>query len=310
MEKREYTAAACDAGTRLDVLAAAAFSVTRASAQKAIEEARLTVGGAEKEKNYKVRTGDLLTLILPDARPAEAEAQDLPLGIVYQDDWLAVVNKPKGMVVHPAPGNPDRTLVNALLYHLDGLSGVGGVLRPGIVHRIDKNTSGLLMVAKNDEAHLALSAQIKDHSFLRRYEAILVGNLKEDEGTIDAPIGRHPVKRKQMAVTPDGRPARTDFRVLERFSGFCRVELTLHTGRTHQIRVHTAHLGHPVLGDTLYGGGKTPFEKKHKDLICEQTLHARDLGFIHPKTGEYMEFSAAPPEYFVRLEELLRGILS
>ena len=295
-----------DAGKRLDKLASEAFSASRAALQRLLDEGALTVNGQKKEKNYKTKAGDLLSLTVPDAKAPGVEAQDLPLQIVYEDEWLAVVDKPKGMVVHPAAGNPDKTLVNALLFHLHDLSGVGGVLRPGIVHRIDKNTSGLLMVAKNDEAHNALAAQIKEHSFFRRYEAILVGNLRDDGGTVDAPIGRHPVKRKQMAVVPDGREARTDYRVIERFPGFCRVELTLHTGRTHQIRVHMAHLGHPVLGDTLYGGGRTPFEKKHKDIICEQTLHARDLGFVHPKTGEYMEFSSPLPAYFEKLIDLLR----
>ena len=282
-------------GARLDSAAAELFEKTRSGIQKLIADGALTVNGAVKDKNHKVRVGEELTLILPEPKKDRAEPEDLPLEILYEDEDLAVVNKPKGMVVHPAAGNETGTLVNALLYKLDRLSTINGVIRPGIVHRIDKNTSGLLMVAKNDRAHNALASQIKDHSFLRRYEAILVGNLKDDGGTVNAPIGRHPVKRKQMAVVPDGRPARTDYRVLERYEGFCRVELTLHTGRTHQIRVHMAHLGHPVLGDTLYGGGRTPFEKAHKDLICEQTLHARDLGFIHPTSGEYMEFSAPVP---------------
>ena len=302
-----HTVSAEEAGARLDALAASCFETSRAAVQRAIEEGNLTVNGAKKEKNYKAKAGDRLALILPPPTKSEALPEDLPIEIVYEDADLAVVNKPKGMVVHPAAGNPDGTLVNALLFRLDNLSGVGGVLRPGIVHRIDKNTSGLLMVAKNDDAHRSLSEQIKEHSFHRVYEAILVGNLKDDAGSVDAPIGRHPVKRKQMAVVPDGRPARTDWRVIERYNGFCRVELTLYTGRTHQIRVHMAHLGHPVLGDTLYGGGKTPFERARKALICEQTLHARDLGFIHPRTGEYLEFSAPLPEYFDKIIMLLKA---
>ena len=307
MEEKRYIATEKDEGGRLDVLAAAAFDQTRAYIQKAVAEGRLTVGGKTKPKNYQVKSGDLLCLSLPVPIAAEAKAEDIPLRILYEDADLAVVYKPKGMVVHPAAGNESGTLVNALLFHLDALSGIGGVVRPGIVHRIDKNTSGLLMVAKNDKAHNALSAQIKEHSFLRRYEAIVVGSLKDDKGEIDAPIGRHPVKRKQMAVVPDGREARTDYKVLERFSGFTLVELTLHTGRTHQIRVHMAHIGHPVLGDTLYGGGKTSFEKKHKALLCEQTLHAGTLGFIHPSTGRYMEFTEPLPAYFEKLLGLLRS---
>ena len=306
MEEKRYTATEKDGGSRLDVLAAAVFDKTRASVQKSLEEGFLTVNGQAKPKNYPVKSGDLLCLSLPAPKSAEAKAEDIPLRILYEDKDLAVVYKPKGMVVHPAAGNESGTLVNALLYHLDALSGINGVIRPGIVHRIDKNTSGLLMVAKNDKAHNALAAQIGEHSFLRRYQAIVVGNLKDDEGSVDAPIGRHPVKRKQMAVVPDGRPARTDYKVLERFQGFTLVELTLHTGRTHQIRVHMAHVGHPVLGDTLYGAGKTPFEKKHKALLIEQTLHAGTLGFVHPTTGQYMEFTEPLPEYFEKLLDLLR----
>lgn len=302
----EYTVLPESAGARLDALSAEAFGKTRSAIQKLLESGDLTVNGGKKEKNYKVRVGDVLTLTLPCPKKDRAEAEDLPLEIVYEDADLAVVNKPKGMVVHPAAGNESGTLVNALLFRLDSLSGINGVIRPGIVHRIDKNTSGLLMVAKNDEAHNGLAAQIKDHSFLRRYAAIVVGNLPCDEGVVDAPIGRHPVKRKQMAVVGDGRNAVTRYRVLERFRGFCLVELTLETGRTHQIRVHMAYLGHPVLGDTLYGGGKTPFEKKHKALLCEQTLHARDLGFVHPSNGSYMEFTSELPDYFKKLILLLR----
>lgn len=305
MDKQDYTVPEEQKGVRLDALAAEVFDKTRSAIQKLLDDGFLTVNGSKKEKNYKVRVGDILTLTLPCPKKDKAEAEDLPITVVYEDGDLAVVNKPKGMVVHPAPGNESGTLVNALLYRLDSLSGINGVVRPGIVHRIDKNTSGLLMVAKNDRAHNALASQISDHSFLRRYEAIVVGNLPQDEGMIDAPIGRHPVKRKQMAVVPSGRPALTRYKVLGRYAGFTHVELTLETGRTHQIRVHMAHVGHPVLGDTLYGGGKTPFEKKHKALLCEQTLHARDLGFVHPATGEYMEFTSEVPPYFKKLLEIL-----
>lgn len=307
MEIKDRVAFEAEAGKRLDVFASEAFGVSRASAQKHVANGALTVNGSVKDKNYRIRVGDRLTFVLPEPAPSAVEAQDLPLEIVYEDADLAVVNKPKGMVVHPAPGNPDRTMVNALLYRLNGLSGVGGVIRPGIVHRIDKNTSGLLLVAKNDETHLALSEQIKNHAFTRRYAAIVVGNLADDKGTVNAPIGRHPVNRKRMAVVKDGREAVTDYRVLERFPGYCLVELTLYTGRTHQIRVHMAHLGHPVLGDSLYGAGRTPFEKKHRELLTEQTLHARDLGFVHPRTGKYMEFSAPLPSYFEKLIKLLRN---
>lgn len=307
MTEHEFVVTGETAGKRLDALAAEIFEKSRSAIQKLAEEGFLKVNGRTKEKNYRVRVGDALTLVLPEPRKVRTEAEDLPLEILYQDEDLAVVNKPKEMVVHPAAGNEQGTLVNALLFHLDRLSGINGVIRPGIVHRIDKNTSGLLMVAKNDSAHNALAAQIKEHSFLRRYHAIVLGTIREEEGDVDAPIGRHPAKRKQMAVVPNGRPAFTHYRVLERFNGFTYLELTLKTGRTHQIRVHMAHIGHPILGDTLYGGGKTPFEKKHKALLCEQTLHAKDLGFVHPGTGKYMEFTSPLPEYFRNLLVLLRN---
>lgn len=290
----------------MDAVASAVFDISRSGAQKLIEEGALTLNGSKADKKQLLKEGDLLLLVLPEPVSDKAVPEDLPLEIVYQDSDLAVVNKSKGMVVHPAAGNETGTLVNALLYHLDSLSGINGVIRPGIVHRIDKNTSGLLMVAKNDKAHNSLAEQIKEHSFLRRYRAIVVGNMPEDSGQIEAPIGRHPVKRQQMAVVKNGRPALTLYRVLERFEGFCYVELTLKTGRTHQIRVHMSSVGHPVLGDTLYGGGKTAFEKKHKTLLQEQTLHAQTLGFLHPATGEYMEFSAPVPDYFEKLLTLLR----
>ncbi len=300
-----YTVTAADAGKRLDAVAATAFEKTRSAIVKLTEEGHLTLNGTQADKKTKLQEGDTLALLLPVPIPDKAEAENIPLEIVYEDDDLAVINKPKGMVVHPAAGNETGTLVNALLFHLSSLSGINGVMRPGIVHRIDKNTSGLLMVAKNDKAHNALAAQIKEHSFLRCYQAVLVGNLKEEEGIVDAPIGRHPIKRQQMAIVASGKPARTHYKVLTRFNGFCHVELTLETGRTHQIRVHMASLGHPLLGDTLYGGGKTPFEKKHKDLLKEQTLHAKALGFVHPTTGEYLEFDSELPNQFKEILRLL-----
>ncbi|MBR2039757.1 MAG: RluA family pseudouridine synthase, partial [Clostridia bacterium] len=232
-------------------------------------------------------------ITLPDPVEYEALPQDIPLDIVYEDDSLLVVNKPKGMVVHPAAGNYTDTLVNALLFHCkDSLSGINGVMRPGIVHRIDKNTSGLLMVAKNDNSHNFLAEQIKEHSFKREYEAVVYGNVKNDSGTVNAPIARHPVKRKQMSVAVGGREAVTHYEVIERFNGFTHLRLKLETGRTHQIRVHMAYLGHPVAGDDVYG------PKKVITSLNGQCLHAKVLGFIHPETREYMEFNSELPQYF------------
>ena len=290
------------AGRRLDQYLAEREDASRSAVQKWIEDGHVTVNGKTVSKSYKLCEGDIVDFTRPEAKPMEAKAEDLPLEIVYQDDYLAVVNKPKGMVVHPAPGNSDGTLVNALLYHLDNLSGINGVIRPGIVHRIDKNTSGLLIVAKEDKAHIGLAEQIKEHSFTRKYRAIVVGNLKSDTGTVDKPIDRHPVNRQKMAVVQGGREAVTHYRVLERLSGFTYVELTLETGRTHQIRVHMASLGHPVMGDTLYGGGRSDFEKKNAKILEEQCLHACHIGFAHPITGEFLSFDAELPRYF---EEVL-----
>ena len=306
MTERQVTVGGDLAGGRLDAAAAILFDKTRSAIQGLLEKELLTVNGRVEDKKYKVKEGDLLCLSSPEPAPCEAIAEDLPLEIVYEDEHLAVVNKKKGMVVHPAAGNPSGTLVNALLYHLDSLSGINGVIRPGIVHRIDKNTSGLLMVAKNDKAHLHLSEQIKEHSFFRQYECIAVGRFREDHGEINAPIGRHPVKRQQMAVVKDGREALTHYKVLAEYNGFSHLECTLKTGRTHQIRVHLSSIGHPILGDSLYGGGKTPFEKKHQGLLEEQTLHAKTLGFIHPATGKYMEFTSPLPDYFEKLLEILK----
>lgn len=281
---------------RIDLLVAQNCDITRSSAAKLIEEGNVTVSGKPASKSLKPKIGNTVQITLPPPKLCDAIAQDIPLDIVYEDADLLVVNKPRGMVVHPAPGNPDGTLVNALLHHCKGsLSGINGVIRPGIVHRIDKDTSGLLIVAKNDEAHIHLAEQIKAHSFTRIYNAIVTGNIKEDSGTIDLPIGRHPKDRKKMAVTEkNSKNAVTHFRVLDRYSGYSLVELRLETGRTHQIRVHMSHKGHAVLGDPLYA----PLGGKNRFGICGQCLHARVIGFVHPKTGQYLEFSSDLPEYF------------
>ena len=282
------------AGRRVDAwLAANLEDVTRSAAQRLLEEGRVTCGGKPLAKNYKLTGSETLEVALPEPEPVDVTPQDIPLNVVYEDDDVIVVNKPKGLVVHPAPGHPDGTLVNALLYHCgDSLSGVGGELRPGIVHRIDRDTSGLIIAAKNDFAHQRLAAQLQDHTLARIYHCIVVGNLREDAGTVDAPIGRHPVDRKKMAVAANGRPAVTHWRVLERFQGFCYVECRLETGRTHQIRVHMAHIGHPILGDTVYGN------KKPVPGLQGQCLHAVGLRFLHPRTGEAVELHCELPEEF------------
>lgn len=284
----------CNGGAdRIDAFIAENTDISRSRAVKLIESGEVTVNGNAVNKKSSVRAGDRVKVILPDAVPLEAKAEDIPLDILYEDSDLLVVNKPKGMVVHPAAGNFDGTLVNALLAHCgDSLSGIGGVMRPGILHRIDKNTSGLLMVAKNDNAHQHLAAQIKEHSFTREYEAVVHGNLKNDCGTVNAPIGRHPVKRKQMAVThKNSKEATTHYQVIERYNGFTHIRCRLETGRTHQIRVHMAYLGHPVAGDEVYG------PKKPVKGLNGQCLHAKKVGFVHPN-GEYMEFESNLPNYF------------
>jgi 23S rRNA pseudouridine1911/1915/1917 synthase len=250
---------------------------------------------------------------LPEPEPTEAQPEDIPLDVVYEDEDIIVVNKPVGMVVHPAAGNPNGTLVNALLFRCgDSLSGIGGVIRPGIVHRIDKDTSGLLVVAKNDPAHLSLSEQLKTHTVSRVYDAIVLGNLRQDEGTVDAPIGRHPTDRKKMAVLRGvgfhAKEAVTHYRVVERFGNMTHVRCELETGRTHQIRVHMASLGHPLLGDSVYGGGGTRFEAEHRSLITGQCLHAGKLRLVHPKTGEAMSFEAPMPEEMAKLLDILRRL--
>ena len=306
-----FSVAEAEKGKRLDVFLSERGDMTRSAAVKLIENEDVLVNGLPASKNRKMAIGETVEVELPDPIPAEAIPQNIPLDIVYEDADIVVINKPKGMVVHPAAGNPDGTLVNALLYHCgDSLSGIGGVVRPGIVHRIDKDTSGLLVVAKNDAAHESLAAQLKTHTVSRVYEALLIGNLKEDKGTINAPIGRNPNDRKKMAVLKPSqgfsRSAVTHYEVIERYAGFCRVRCVLETGRTHQIRVHMAHLGHPLVGDTVYGGGKTKFEAEHKALIQGQCLHAGELRLVHPKTGKEMHFSAERPENMSELIRILR----
>ena len=281
---------------RIDVFAAELANVTRSRAAKLIEEGNVLVNGKVALKNQKISNGAVVNINLPEPKTYEVLPQNIPLDIVYEDSDLLVVNKPKGMVVHPAAGNYEDTLVNALMYHCgDSLSGINGVMRPGIVHRIDKNTSGLLIVAKNDLAHNSLALQIKEHSFTRVYEAVVYGNLKQDTGVVDAPIGRHPIKRKQMAVTyKNSKNAITHYEVLQRFGDFTHVRLKLETGRTHQIRVHMASIGHPVAGDDVYGPNKCITK------LNGQCLHAKVIGFVHPKTNEYLEFDSELPEYFTK----------
>lgn len=290
-------------GERVDTAVSALVpDLTRSAAQKLIADGLVFVNKKTVTKKTKVYAGDTVEAEIPVPVPTEARAQDIPLQIVFEDDDLLVVNKPKGMVVHPAAGNPDGTLVNALMYHCgDALSGINGVIRPGIVHRIDKDTSGLLVVAKNDFSHVHLAEQIKEHSFKREYRAVVHGSFKEDTGTVDAPIGRNPKDRKKMAVTDkNSKHAVTHYAVLERFSDFTYIKCILETGRTHQIRVHMAHKGHPVAGDTVYGPKNTP------KSLQGQCLHAGVIGFVHPRSGEYLEFEAPLPEYFENFLSKLR----
>ncbi len=305
------TAESFDVGKRADAFLAEKTGLTRSAAARLIENGDVLLCGKEVAKNYKLRAGDTLEAELPEPEAAEAVPQDIPLDIIYEDTDIIVVNKPKGMVVHPAAGNPDGTLVNALLYHCkDSLSGIGGVVRPGIVHRIDKDTGGLLVVAKNDAAHLSLAEQIKVHKVERIYYALALGNFREDSGTVNAPIGRHPTDRKKMAVIRSGegrsREAVTHWYVEERFGRFTLIRCELETGRTHQIRVHMASLGHPLLGDTVYGGDGTAFESRHKRLIQGQCLFAAELRLTHPISGEKMTFNTPLPEYFQKLMQEMR----
>lgn len=298
-----FTAGETEAGTRLDkYLADMVEDLTRSAAVLLLEDGKVTVNKKSAAKNYKIKTGDEVEILIPEPVEYEAKAENIPLDIVYEDDSLLVVNKPKGMVVHPAAGNYEGTLVNALLYHCkDSLSGINGVLRPGIVHRIDKNTSGLLIVAKTDFAHKGLAEQIKEHSFTREYEAVVCGKFKEPDGTVNAPIGRHHVDRKKMCVTEkNSKNAVTHYRVLEEFRNYSHIACKLETGRTHQIRVHMAYMGHPVAGDDVYG--------KPLNDFTGQCLHAKKIGFIHPVTGEYLEFDSNLPEYFSNFLEKLKKI--
>ena len=287
---------------RLDAfLASSLDGLTRSQATRLIESGEVAVNGRAVGKSYKLAGGEDIAVTLPEPEPVEAVPQDIPLDVVYEDADVIVVNKPSGMVVHPAPGHPDGTLVNALLYHCAGtLSGIGGALRPGIVHRIDRDTSGLIIAAKNDAAHQYLSAQLADHTLARTYECIVVGALREDRGTVDAPIARHPTDRKRMAVVAGGREAVTHWEVIARYPGYTHVRCRLETGRTHQIRVHMAYIGHPILGDTVYGA------KKEVAGLTGQCLHAVGLRFLHPRTHEVVELSCPLPDEFTRMLQKIR----
>ena len=301
MNSYSFIAGIEDVGTRIDKwLISKEIDITRNSLQKLIDDGGVTVNGSPVGKSYKLRNGDSVLIDIPEPKELEVEAQDIPIDIVYEDDELLVVNKPKGMVVHPAPGNPDKTLVNALLFHCEGrLSSINGVIRPGIVHRIDKNTSGLLVVAKTDNAHNFLAQQISEHSFTREYRAVVCGRFGEQSGTVDAPIGRDKRDRKKMCVCmQNSKNAVTHFEVIEQYDKYAYMKFILETGRTHQIRVHCAYIGHPVLGDDVYG---KPFKG-----LEGQCLHAKKLGFIHPQTKEYMEFESELPDYFTGVLNKIR----
>ena len=306
----ELIVAPIEAGGRLDAFVAAHTDLSRSAAVRLIEGGLVTVGGMPSDKKRLLAAGEIVVIRRPEVAPYELTAEYVPLDIVYEDGALLVINKPKGLVVHPAAGNEHGTLVHGLLYHCgDSLSGIGGVARPGIVHRIDKDTSGLLVVAKTDEAHRGLSAQLEDHSLYREYRALVQGGFPNDTGTVDAPIGRHPVDRKRMAVIKDptkaAKRAVTHYTVLSRYGRFSELSLRLETGRTHQIRVHMSSIGHPLLGDTVYGGGGTAFEKRHAQLLVGQALHAERISFVHPVSGERVSFSSPLPDAFVALKALL-----
>lgn len=289
---------------RLDKYLAAQFpEQTRSFLQKLIKDGEVLVNGKQVKSGFSLSAGDEVAVNIPEPKELDVEPQKMDLEIVYEDEDVILINKPKGMVVHPAPGHTKDTLVNGLLYHCkDHLSGINGVARPGIVHRIDRDTTGILIVCKNDLAHQSIAAQLKEHSITRRYRALVHGNLKDDQGTIEGSIGRHPVDRKKMAINErNGKPAVTHYTVLERFGSYTLIECVLKTGRTHQIRVHMASIGHPLVGDEVYGPAKCPFK------LQGQCLHAMVLGFVHPRTGEYLEFSAPLPEYFESLLSRLRN---
>ena len=306
MEQREFVVEQETAGQRIDrFLSGEDTGLSRSALQALVADGHVLCNGRLVAKSLKLKAGDTIVLEIPDAKPIEAVPQDIPLEIVYEDEHLLVVNKPKGMVVHPAPGNPDGTLVNALLWHCKGsLSGIGGEIRPGIVHRIDKDTSGLLVVAKDDATHIGLSQQMAVHSVERAYRTIVYGGFAQDEGFVESNLGRSKTDRKKMAVYPASEPhtkyAYTGYQVLERLNNFTMLECRLKTGRTHQIRVHMASIGHPLLGDTLYSSGRSPYK------LQGQTLHAMTIGFIHPRTREYMEVTAPLPEYFEKILKDLR----
>lgn len=303
MNRLDFIVAEADSGVRIDkYLCEHIEGFSRSAVAKLIEDGMVKIGEKNVKKNEKTVAGGSITVLIDDPQPVDIIPENIPLDIVYEDEHLLVVNKPKGMVVHPAPGNYSGTLVNALMYHCgDNLSGINGELRPGIIHRIDKNTSGLLAVAKSDVAHAGLSEQIKEHSFTREYLAICYGNIKTDERIIDAPIGRHKIDRKRMCVTQqNSKPAVTHIKVLERYNDFTYILCRLETGRTHQIRVHLAHIGHPIAGDDVYGPSKVITALKG------QCLHAYKLGFIHPVSGEYLEFVADPPESFTAFYEKIK----
>lgn len=292
-------------GERLDKYLSIIYSdISRSFFQKLIKDSHVYVNDRVEKANYRMQLEDIVRVQFPDAVTTAIEPENIPLDIIYEDDDLLIVNKPKGMVVHPSAGHYTGTLVNGILYHCkDSLSGINGEIRPGIVHRIDMDTTGSLIVCKNDFSHINIAEQIKAHSVNRIYEGIVCGNVKQDEGTIDAPIGRHPVERKKMAITEkNGKPAITHYKVLERFGNYTYMQFKLETGRTHQIRVHMSGIGHPLLGDTLYSSGKTPFKNLHG-----QTLHAKTIGFMHPSTGKYIEFQAPLPEYFEKLLTQLKN---
>ena len=286
-------------GERLDKYLSMIYpDLSRSFFQKLIKEQNIEVNNQIQKANYRVKAEDIICVYIPDAVETAIVPEDIPLDILYEDEDVLVVNKPKGMVVHPSAGHFSGTLVNAILFHCnDSLSGINGQIRPGIVHRIDMNTTGSLIVCKNDESHVKIAEQIKEHSVNRIYEGIVYGNVKEDNGTIKAPIGRHPIERKKMAINAkNGKEAITHYKVLERFGNYTYMQFKLETGRTHQIRVHMASIGHPLLGDDVYSSGRSPFKN-----LQGQTLHAKTIGFIHPKTNEYLEFSAPLPDYFEKL---------
>lgn len=305
MKMESFEVEAEQEGERLDKFLSIIYpEFSRAFFQKLIKSKQVSVNETPQKASYCVKIDDIVTVEIPDAVETTIEPENIPLDILYEDDDVLIVNKPKGMVVHPSAGHYSGTLVNAIMYHCkDTLSGINGEIRPGIVHRIDMDTTGSLIVCKNDEAHVNIAQQIKEHSVNRIYVGIVCGNVKEDSGTVEGAIGRHPIERKKMAINEkNGKPAITHYKVLERFKNYTYMQFKLETGRTHQIRVHMASIGHPLLGDTLYSNGRLPF--KHLQGQC---LHAKTIGFIHPKTGEYMEYSAPLPEYFEKLLCLLKS---